>query len=52
MKSHQKAGFLRPRSSAKITVTKEKEKKKKKERGKAMVALLVFIIATLENQDL
>ena len=53
MKRRQKAGFLRPISS-KIIVTKEKKKEKKKERGKgkdggekkkAMVALLVFIIA-------
>ena len=55
MKRRQKAGFLSPRSS-KITVTKEKERRKRKSeekerRGrkkKAMVALLVFIIATLE----
>ena len=44
MKRRQKAGFLSPRSS-KITVTKEKERRRRK---KAMVALLVFIIATLE----
>ena len=58
MKRCQKAGFLSPRRF-KITVTKEKvkekvkEKKKerregKEEKKKVMVALLVFIIATLE----
>ena len=55
MKRSQKAGFLSPRSS-KITVTSEKERRKRKNeekersrRKKAMVALLVFIIATLER---
>ena len=54
MKSLQKAGFLSPISS-KITLTKEKERKKRKSqeeerrrREKAMVALLVFIMVTLE----
>ena len=55
VKRRQKARFLNPRSF-KITVTKEKERRKRKSeekerRGrkkKAMVALLVFIIATLE----
>ena len=53
MKRLQKAGFLSPRSSN-ITVTKEKEKRKRKaeekerkRRKKAIVALLVFIIAAL-----
>ena len=49
VKRRQNAGFLSPRSS-KIRVTKKK--KGKKERGrrreKTMVALLVFIMATLE----
>ena len=55
MKKRQKARFLSPRSS-KITVTKEKERRKRKSeekesrrREKAMVALLVFIIATLDK---
>ena len=56
MRRRQKAGFLSPRSS-KIIVTKEKESRtrkseekeeKEKEKKKAMVALLVFIMATLE----
>ena len=50
MKRRQKAGFLSLKSS-KITVTKKKERTRRKseEKGKkAMVALLVFIIATLE----
>ena len=58
MKRRPKAGFLSPRSS-KIIVTKEKERRKRKRkrksedkerrrRKKAMVALLVFRIATLE----
>ena len=54
MRRHQNAGFLSPISS-KITVTKENEKRKRereeKERStrkKAMAALLVFMIATLE----
>ena len=55
MKWRQKAGFLSPRSF-KITVMKEKERRKRKseeirkggEEKKVMVALLVFIIATLE----
>ena len=54
--STQKAFFLSPRSS-KIIVTKEKErrkrkseeKEKKEKETKAMVALSVFIIATLEK---
>ena len=45
MKRRQNARFLSPRNS-KIIVTKEKERRKRK-KG-AMVALLVFIIATLE----
>ena len=52
MKRRQKAGFLSPRSF-KITVTKEKKgenerarRRKDGEEKKAMVALLVFIIAT------
>ena len=55
MKTCQKASFLSPRSSN-IIVTKEKEKRKRKNeekerirKKKAMVALLVFIIATLER---
>ena len=60
MKRRQKAGFLSPRSS-KIIVTKEEERRKRKRkrkrrsedeerrrRKKAMVALLVFRIATLK----
>ena len=54
MKRHQKAGFLLPRIS-KITATKEKEGEKERairgkggEEKKAMVALLVFITATLD----
>ena len=54
MKRRQKAGFLSPRSS-KIIVTKEEERRKRKSedeerrrRKKAMVALLVFRIATLK----
>ena len=54
VKRRQKAGFLTPRSS-KITVTKEKERRKRKserrkggEEKKAMLALLVFIVGTLE----
>ena len=60
MKRRQKAGFLSPRNS-KITVTKKEERRKRKRkrkrksedeerrrRKKAMVALLVFRIATLE----
>ena len=58
MKRRQKAGFLSPRSS-KIIVTKKEERRKRKRkrksedeerrrRKKAMVALLVFRIATLE----
>ena len=50
MKRRQKTGFLSPRSS-KITDTKEKERGKRKDeekRKKAVVALLVFIMATLE----
>ena len=56
MKRRQKAGFLSPRSS-KIIVTKEEERRKRKRksddeerrrRKKAMVALLVFRIATSE----
>ena len=53
MKRGQKAGFLGPRSS-KITVTKswrgEKERARRRKGGeekKAMVTVLVFIIATL-----
>ena len=55
MKRHQKAGFLSPRSS-KIIVTKEEERRKRKRksedeerrrRKKAMIALLVFRIASL-----
>ena len=53
MKRHQKACFLSLRRS-KITVTKEKERRKRKSeekkrrrREKAMIALLVFKIATL-----
>ena len=54
MKRRQKAGFLSPRSS-KIIVTKQEERRKRKRksddeerrrRKKAMVALLVFRIAT------
>ena len=45
MKKRQKAGFLSPRSS-KIIVSKEEEIKEKE---RAMpVALLVFMIATLD----
>ena len=56
VKRRPKAGFLSPRSS-KIILTKEKERRKRKRksedkerrrRKKAMVALLVFRIATLE----
>ena len=58
MKRRQKAGFLSPRSS-KIIVTKEEERRKRKRkresedeerrrRKKAMVAVLVFRIATLK----
>ena len=54
MKKRQKAGFLSPRTS-KILVTKENygrkrkcEEKEGRRTKKAMVALLVFIIATLE----
>ena len=54
MKKRQKASFLGPINS-KITLTKEKEKRKRnreeKKGGiekKAVVALLVFIMATLE----
>ena len=50
MKRRQKTGFLSPRSS-KITATKEKERGKRKDeekRKKAVVALLVFIMSTLE----
>ena len=55
VKKRQKAGFLSPRRS-KIIVTKEKERRKRKSEEKerrrrnkkAKVALLVFIIATLE----
>ena len=51
-----KGRFLTPENGSKITVTKEKERRKRKseeirkggEEKKAMVALLVFIIATLE----
>ena len=49
VKRRQKAGFLSPRIS-KITVTRKKERRKRKseEKKKTMVALLVFITATLE----
>ena len=51
MKRCEKAGFLSPGSS-KIIVTKEgKERVRRRKEGqqrKAMVALLVFIIATLK----
>ena len=55
VKKRQKAGFLSPRRS-KIIVTKEKERRKRKSEEKerrrrnkkAKVALLVFIMATLE----
>ena len=50
MKRRQKAGSVSPRSS-KITLTKEKERRRRKseeKRKKAMVALLVFIMATLK----
>ena len=56
-KASQKAGFLSPRSS-KITETKEKERRKRKSEEKekrrggksnGKIALLVFIIATLET---
>ena len=50
VKRRQKVGFSSPRSS-KITVTKKKERTRRKseeKRKKAMVALLVFVIATLE----
>ena len=54
VEKRQKAHFLRPRSS-KIRVTNEKERRKRKSeekerrrRKKAMLALLDFIIATLE----
>ena len=49
MKRRQKAGFLRP-GELQNHINEGKEKEKKKERGeekKAMVALLVFIMATL-----
>lgn len=45
MEKGQEAGFLRLRSS-KITLTKEKKKRGKEK--KAMVELLVFIMATFE----
>ena len=52
--SENKAGFLGPISS-KVTVMKEKEKRERKSeeeerrrREKSMVALLVFIMATLK----
>ena len=49
MKRRHKAGFLSKRSS-KITVIKERRKRKSEQkRKKAMVALLVFILATLES---
>ena len=50
MKRRQKTGFVSPRNS-KIIETKEKERRKRKneeKRKKAMVALLVFIMATLK----
>ena len=43
--------FLKPKNGSKITVTKEKERRKRmseEKKKKAMVALLVFIMATLE----
>ena len=51
-----KGRFLKTKNGSKITVTKEKErrkrmseeKKRRKRKKKAMVALLVFIMATLE----
>ena len=51
-----KGRLLKPKNGSKITVTKEKErrkrmseeKKRRKRKKKAMVALLVFIMATLE----
>ena len=56
MKRRQKAGFLGPISSNHTKEGKEKEKRKSEEEGgvegvedkKAMVALLVLIMATLE----
>ena len=51
MKRRQKASFLGSISS-KITLTKEKETARRKKGGeqkKAMIALLVFITATLEK---
>jgi len=51
-----KGRFLKPENDSKITLTKEKERRKRKgeeirkggEEKKAMVALLVFTMATLE----
>ena len=46
-----KGRFLKPENGSKITVTKEKERRKRmseEKKKKAMVALLVFIMATLE----
>ena len=50
MKRCEKAGFLSPRSSKIIVTKEEKERVMRRKEGqqrKAMVALLVFIIATL-----
>ena len=58
MKRRQKAGFLSPTEKLQNHGNKGKGKEKKKERGegnkggkekKTMVALLVFLIATLEK---
>ena len=51
MKRCEKAGFLSPRSSKIIVTKEEKERVRRRIEGqqrKAMVALLVFIIATLK----
>ena len=51
VKRCEKAGFLSPRSSKIIVTKEEKERVRRRKEGqqrKAMVALLVFIIATLK----
>ena len=55
LKRGQKAGFFAPEKLEEITLTKEKERRKRtseydeiKGRGENMVALLVFIMGTLE----
>ena len=51
MKRCEKASFLSPRSSKIIVTKEEKERVMRRKEGqqrKAMVALLVFIIATLK----